>query len=99
MPLDRVPGHPLVAPVDHADGRRGRLPVKGAGVQKCTHGDRAQGEGTVAAVTRASRRVGEGTALGLGNAGVSQRTIQAAQEARTRSSRAGRLKAWVKTGG
>ena len=93
MPLDRVPGHPLDVPVDHADGRRGRLPVSGAVAYECTHGGRAQGEGTVAVVTHASRGVGERAAFGLGHGRVSQRTIQTsiqtAQVARTRSSRAG----------
>jgi len=93
MPLDRVPGHPFDAPVDHADGRRGRLSVSGAVAHECTHGGRAQGEGTVAAVTHASRGVGERAAFGLGNDAVSRRTIQAAKAARTRSSRAGPLKA------
>jgi hypothetical protein len=93
MPLDRVPGHPFDAPVDHADGRRGRLPVSGAVAQECTHGGMAQRERTVAAVPHASRGVGERAALGLGNGGVSGRTIQAAKAARMRSSRAGPLEA------
>jgi hypothetical protein len=76
MPLIRVPGHHFDAPVDHADGRRGRLPVSGAVANGCTHGGRAQGEGTVAAVTHASRGLGERMAFGLGNAGASPRTIQ-----------------------
>ena len=93
MPLDRVPGHPFDALVDHADGRRGRLPVRRAGAQECPHGGRAQGEGTVAAVTHASRGVGERIAFGLCNAGANPRTIRAAQDARTRSPRARPLKA------
>ena len=75
MPPGRVPGDPSDVPVDHADGRRGRLPVSGAVAYECTHGGRAQGEGTVAAVTHASRGVGERVAFGRGNAGASPRTI------------------------
>jgi len=76
MPLDRDPGHPFDAPVDHADGRWGRLPVSGAVAHECTHGGRAQGEGKVAGTDCIRARQ-------------SRRTIQAAPDARTRSSRVG----------
>jgi hypothetical protein len=92
MPLIRVPGHPFDAPVDHADGRRGRVPVRGAVAHGCPHGGRAHREGMGAAVTHASRGLGERMAFGLGHAGASPRTIQV-QDARARSSRAGPLKA------
>jgi hypothetical protein len=92
MPLDRVPGHRFDAPVDHADGRRGRLPMSGAVAQESTHGGMAQRERTVAAVPDASRGVGERAGFGLGNAGASAYD-SGRKAARTRSSRPGPLQA------
>ena len=92
MPLDRVPGHPLDGPVDHADGRGGvclrvgqsltsalmALGLKGKGRSPSSH---ARAAASVKGPYSGSQRRREG------------RTIQAAKAVRMRSSRAGPLKA------
>jgi hypothetical protein len=92
MPLIRVPGHHFDAPVDHADGRRGHLLVSGAVAMSPLNAVGLTGKGrSPLSHTRAVASVNgwhSGSATPARARGRFRST-----DARTRSSRAGPLKA------